>query len=76
MSLLPMDFSGEAKAESPWYAAYPAPKSIPDSISASEFLRWLQDGKQPGKDFVLVDLRRTDCEVSSSEFFIFHIPKN
>lgn len=55
--------SGEARVEAPWYAAYPAPKSIPDSISASEFYRWLQDGKRVGTDFILVDLRRTDLEV-------------
>ena len=68
MLSLPADLSGEAKVEAPWYAAYPAPKSVPGSISALEFFHWLQDGKKAGKDFILVDFRRTDCEVSSSDF--------
>lgn len=50
-------------AELPWHAAYPAPKSAAPSISREELLQWIQDGKQAGKDFVLVDLRRTDYEV-------------
>jgi arsenical-resistance protein 2 len=26
-------------------------------------LQWFREGKQPGRDFVLVDVRRTDFEV-------------
>lgn len=71
MVSLHMDLAGESRVETPWYAAYPAPKSVPDSLSASDFLQWLQNGKRAGKDFILVDLRRTDCEVSSSDFGFF-----
>ncbi|CAG8932818.1 unnamed protein product [Penicillium salamii] len=48
--------------EAPWHAAFPAPKSAPSSISREELLQWMQEGKQAGKDFVLVDVRRTDHE--------------
>lgn len=49
--------------EQPWHAAYPAPRNTADSLPRHELLQWFRDGKQPGKDFVLVDLRRTDFEV-------------
>lgn len=49
--------------EQPWHAAYPAPRNTADTLPRYELLQWLRDGKQPGKDFVLVDLRRTDFEV-------------
>ncbi|KAJ5561902.1 hypothetical protein N7535_003635 [Penicillium sp. DV-2018c] len=46
----------------PWHAAFPAPKREAPSISREELLQWIRDGKQAGKDYVLVDLRRTDYE--------------
>ncbi|KAJ5135727.1 uncharacterized protein N7515_005005 [Penicillium bovifimosum] len=49
-------------ANAPWHAAFPAPKSVAPSISREELLQWIRDGKQAGKDYVLVDLRRTDYE--------------
>ncbi|KAJ5516888.1 hypothetical protein N7527_008448 [Penicillium freii] len=49
-------------AELPWHAAYPAPRGAAPSISREELLQWIQEGKQGGKDFLLVDLRRTDYE--------------
>lgn len=49
--------------ETPWHAAYPSPKAIPSSISREEVLNMIKSGKQAGKDFVLVDVRRTDFEV-------------
>ncbi|OQE05298.1 hypothetical protein PENVUL_c025G00080 [Penicillium vulpinum] len=49
-------------AEIPWHAAYPPPRGAAPSISREELLQWIQEGKQAGKDFVLVDLRRTDYE--------------
>lgn len=52
-------------AELPWHAAYPAPRGAAPSISREELLQWIREGKQAGKDFVLVDLRRTDYEVWS-----------
>lgn len=51
-----------APKEAPWHAAFPTAKSSPDSVSKEELLAWLQEGKEGGKDFVLVDLRRTDYE--------------
>ncbi|OQE08867.1 hypothetical protein PENVUL_c008G02155 [Penicillium vulpinum] len=36
--------------------------TITGPISRLELLRWFQGGKKIGKDFVLVDLRRTDFE--------------
>ncbi|CRL19553.1 Rhodanese-like [Penicillium camemberti] len=49
-------------AELPWHAAYPAPRGAASSISREELLQWIREGKQAGKDFLLVDLRRTDYE--------------
>jgi hypothetical protein len=54
-------------SETPWHAAFPAPKSVAPSISREEFLQWIREGKQAGKDFVLVDLRRNDYEVFIGE---------
>ncbi|KAJ5157487.1 Rhodanese-like domain-containing protein [Penicillium canariense] len=48
--------------EAPWHAAYPAPNAAAGSLPRHELLQWFRDGKQPGKDFVLVDVRRTDFE--------------
>ncbi|EXJ74496.1 oxidoreductase [Cladophialophora psammophila CBS 110553] len=48
---------------SAWYDAYPKPRTqSPATLSRQELLQWLQDGKKPGADFLLVDLRRTDHE--------------
>ncbi|PSS25899.1 hypothetical protein M430DRAFT_134786 [Amorphotheca resinae ATCC 22711] len=50
------------KAEDvPWHANLPAPKSTAASISRQDLLTWFSE-KTVGKDFVLVDLRRTDYE--------------
>lgn len=49
----------------PWHAAYPPPRAIAGAISHVELLRWFKEGKRIGKDFVLVDLRRTDFEVNT-----------
>ncbi|KAJ5647629.1 arsenate reductase (Arc2) [Penicillium lividum] len=43
----------------PWHAAYPTPKSTAPAVSRVEVLKWLQEGR---KDFILVDLRRSDFE--------------
>lgn len=50
-------------APPPWHAAYPAPQSTPAALPREELLQWFREGKQAGKDFVLVDVRRTDFEV-------------
>ena len=51
-----------ATSEKPWHAAYPSPVSKPDIITRAETLRLLETAI-PGKDFILVDVRRTDFEV-------------
>lgn len=49
----------------PWHAAYPAPQSTAQALPRTELLQWIREGKQAGKDFVLVDVRRTDFEVQT-----------
>lgn len=49
--------------ERPWHEAFPAPRTTAPTISRQEVLQWFREGKKPGKDFVLVDLRRADHEV-------------
>jgi len=49
----------------PWYAAFPPPVSKPDFITREE-TRKLFETKTVGKDFILVDVRRTDFEVCPS----------
>jgi len=50
-------------AEAPWHAAYPAVKAASIlTITCKELLHWYEEGKKPGLDFVLVDLRRADHE--------------
>lgn len=50
--------------EVPWHAAYPEPrtKNLP-KITREELLDRMKRGEKSGKDFVLVDVRRTDFEV-------------
>jgi len=48
--------------EKSWHAAYPAPKTTAAVMTRETLLSWMQEGKVAGKDFVLVDLRRTDFE--------------
>ena len=52
-------------AEAPWYTHFPAAKSAPEWLPQQELLSWLQAGDGgaalvPGRDFLLVDLRRND----------------
>lgn len=50
-------------SEAPWYVAYPAARNKnPSTLSRVDLLASIKEGKKPGKDFVLVDLRRTDYE--------------
>merc|ERR1712230_318937 len=53
-----------APAKEPaWHASLPAPRnSTPDSISRDELLEMFSKKDRSVKDFVLVDLRRTDYE--------------
>jgi arsenical-resistance protein 2 len=49
-------------SETPWHAVFPIPQSQPASISAADVLSRLQSRDEPGKDILLIDLRRTDHE--------------
>ncbi|KAK9491042.1 Rhodanese-like domain-containing protein [Lipomyces doorenjongii] len=51
-----------SQIEAPWHAAYPEARTTAASITRLELLKWFRAGKVPGRDFVLVDLRRTDHE--------------
>lgn len=64
-SIAAMSAPSSNDASAPWHAAYPPPKSDPASIRRTELLQWFREGQKPGKDFMLIDLRRTDHEVSS-----------
>lgn len=58
---------GSSTASSPpWYAAYPPPRHLqPGYVTREELLSMLKDGENvTANDFVLVDLRRADHEVS------------
>lgn len=61
--ILRMSTADSAPA-APWYAAYPAPKSEVVTISRDEVLGMLKATPVDKRDFVLVDLRRNDFEVS------------
>lgn len=55
-----------ASTEKPWYEAYPPARcTTPGSINSTELLHALQQGRKPGVDFILVDLRRNDHDVGS-----------
>jgi len=63
-----------ATAPPSWHAAYPAPKTEAPSITREAVLEMLRDsGNVPGKDLVLVDLRRVDHEVCSC---LYRYPKS
>lgn len=49
--------------EQPWHAAFPSPKAVATPVSREQMRDWLTGDKVPGKDFVLVDLRRNDYKV-------------
>lgn len=50
---------------SPWHAAYPAPRNSPATISREDALDMIkQSAETSSRDYVLVDLRRNDYEVT------------
>ena len=54
----------------PWWEAYPAPRDTqPGSATREEVLAMLkaQGGKSTPADFLLIDVRRVDYEVSPSK---------
>lgn len=52
-------------SSSPWYAAYPRPRHLqPGTVTREQVLAMLKRVESAeGRDFILVDLRRTDHEV-------------
>ncbi|SPO22141.1 uncharacterized protein UTRI_02147_B [Ustilago trichophora] len=44
-----------------WQKVYGEPTTKPGSISVDELTAWYA-GKTPGKDFIVVDVRRSDCD--------------
>jgi hypothetical protein len=63
-----MPVTDSSSSAVPWHTAYPAPDCEPTAISREDVLEMLKandDEAGSGKDFVLVDLRRTDHEVHS-----------
>jgi hypothetical protein len=60
--------------DKPWYTSYPAAQSSPSSITRETLLSWIEEGQFAAKQFVLVDLRRTDhkvCPQTLREQFIY-----
>lgn len=59
----------------PWHAAYPPPKNAqPASLTREELLQMMKAADSVAKrDFVLVDLRRTDLVVS---FFLLPVRRD
>jgi len=55
-----------ATTEKPWHEAFPKPVSVPAFISREETLA-LFGTQVPGRDFILVDTRRTDFEGGTIE---------
>lgn len=56
--------SSESKAQRPEFEAYPAPKNLQSkTVTREELRQWILDGQKPGKDFLLIDVRREDHEV-------------
>lgn len=57
--------------EIPWQEKFPAPRTTePSAITREELLARFEAGQQGGQDFLLVDVRRTDHEVSQREYFV------
>lgn len=52
--------------DAPWYAAYPEARSSPVTITRANLLDMIETGKRSGVDFILIDLRRADHEVSNA----------
>lgn len=57
----------------PWHCAYPKPKSTPGSLTKGELLQLIRERARPGRDFLLVDLRRNDHEVRGSPVSISNV---
>lgn len=63
-SLMSASSMDQTKDTLPWYAAFPEVISTPVSISRYEVLNLMHERAVPGRDYLLVDLRRNDHKVS------------
>ena len=54
----------------PWYDAYPTPSTILPTVSREQVLAWINQGNIPGKDFVVIDVTRSDHTVRTYEYAI------
>lgn len=53
-------------ASKEWHEAYPNPRNqSPDAITRQDLLERLRNGQKPGVNFLLVDLRKEDHQVST-----------
>jgi arsenical-resistance protein 2 len=55
--------------QSSWTDAFPAPRSSPGGISNEELAQIVKT-KQAGKDYLVVDVRRTDFEVRHGQIYL------
>lgn len=63
--------SNESKGQRPWFEAYPAPKTAKsDTVTKEELRQWILGGEKSGKDFIVVDVRREDHEVTDKAFVL------
>lgn len=49
-----------------WYSHLPEPQAAVETISVEEVADLVKKGSKAGKDFLIVDVRRNDLEVSVS----------
>lgn len=49
--------------EKPWHAAFPAPVSTPEQVEAEVLKQQMDEQPASERDFIVVDVRRTDFEV-------------
>lgn len=67
--------ASQAEAPAPWHAAFPAPKDVElGALGRDEVLKMIKNSNQSARDFVLVDVRRNDHEVSIPALFLAALP--
>ncbi|EGP82397.1 unnamed protein product [Zymoseptoria tritici ST99CH_1A5] len=61
-----MSSKAQPDTEKPWHASFPPPRSNAGTMSPEQLLELLQDERKlPGRDFLLIDLRRSDHKGST-----------
>ena len=57
----------------PWHANLPSPRAVPLQLAVSELRSTMDDpSKRAGVDYVVVDVRRADMDVSHSRLLDYH----